>query len=256
MNKAFYINLPFAGLLSPVYVFVFPSWSSRPEANVLSKIRQLDWLGATLNGAAFALLMIALTFSGSTYAWYSGAAISIWTMSGLVLITYALQQVFSFRTTSSTCILPVHFLKSRDLMLVYLSTAAAAAANSTTLYYIPLFFNFTRGDTALTAAIRILPLITVFVFFVMLAGGSLPFVGRYAPYYTVGGVALLGSALMFTIRHDTQTGRIYGYEILIAAGTGQVFQNGMKGQGKHHWFHQCCADRHNCDSTFDCRVSF
>lgn len=60
----------------------------------------------------------------------------------------------------------------------------------------------------------------------MVAGGSLPLVGRYNLYYLVGGLLIVaGGALLCTIDADTAAGRIYGYEILLAAGTGLVFQN-------------------------------
>ncbi|KAK6436652.1 hypothetical protein LTR95_007154 [Oleoguttula sp. CCFEE 5521] len=223
---AFYINLPLAGLLSPVYLFVFPSFSLRPQESIIAKLKALDWTGAVLNGATFVLFMIALTFSGSTYAWNSGPAIALWVIWAAVLMTFILQQAFAVFTTPVDRIFPVHFLKSKELILLYVCTSCAAAANAATLYYIPLFFSFTHGDTALQVAVRLLPFIIMFIFFVMVAGGSLPVFGRYAPYYTVGSaLALTGSALMFTIRADTSVAKIYGYEILIGAGTGLMFQN-------------------------------
>jgi hypothetical protein len=171
--------------------------------------------------------MVVVTFSGSTWTWNSGQSIGLWTLFGVILISYILQQTFTLATTPSNRIFPTHFLTSRSMLLLYVATAAAAAAMSTTLYYIPLFFQFTRGDSALQAAIRLLPFIVIFIFCVMLAGGLLPVVGRYNVFYILGGALILvGGALMFTIDVTTKTGRIYGYEVLIAAGTGLVFQNG------------------------------
>jgi hypothetical protein len=171
--------------------------------------------------------MIAVTFGGSTYAWNSGSSIALWVVFGVCLISYILQQWFAIFTTKEKRIFPVHFLKSRTMVLLYIATSGAAAANAITLYYVPLFFQFTRNDSALKAAVRLLPFIIVFVFFVMLAGGSLPAVGRYAIYYVIGGaLSVIGGACIFTINATTSVARIYGFEILIAAGTGLVFQNG------------------------------
>ncbi|WPH05127.1 Hypothetical protein R9X50_00802900 [Acrodontium crateriforme] len=223
---AFYINLPLAGLLSPVYFFVFPSFKPMPGISVLQKLRTFDWVGTVLNGAIFVLVMIALTFSGSTYKWNSGSAIALWVIWGVVLLGFALQQYFAIFTTRENRIFPVQFLASKDLILLYICTACAATANATTLYYIPLFFSFTHGDSAIQVAVRLLPFIMVFVVFVMIGGGTLPIFGRYMPYYTIGSaLSLIGSALMFTIRSDTAPSKIYGYEVLIAAGTGLMFQN-------------------------------
>jgi hypothetical protein len=112
------------------------------------------------------------------------------------------------------------------MVLLYVATGGAAAANAVTLYYVPLFFQFTRNDSALQAAVRLLPFIVLFIFCVMLAGGLLPVIRRYNIFYIIGGaLALTGGALMFTINASTSVSRIYGYEVLIAAGTGLVFQN-------------------------------
>jgi Na+/melibiose symporter-like transporter len=170
--------------------------------------------------------MIVVSFGGSTFAWNSGSTIALWVVFGICLISYILQQYFALFTTMDRRIFPVHFLKSRSLLLLYIATAGAAAANAITLYYVPLFFQFTRGDSALQAAVRLLPFICLFIFSIMLAGGLLPVVGRYNIFYLIGGsLTLAGGALMFTIDANTSTSRIYGYEILIASGTGLVFQN-------------------------------
>lgn len=187
----------------------------------------VDWVGTFLNAGTFTIIITALAFSGSTFAWSSATSIALWVVWGVVFVAYVIQQGFAFLTTRLKQIFPVHFLKNPELVLLYFATSAAATAGGVTLYYIPLYFAFTRGDTALQAAVRLLPYIVVFIFFIMFAGGSLPIVGRYAPYYSVGGaLILIGSALMYTIRIDTSTAKIYGYEVLLAAGAGLTFQNG------------------------------
>ena len=95
------------------------------------------------------------------------------------------------------------------------------------IYYIPLFFQFTRGDSAIKAAVRLLPFIVLFVFFVMFSGGLLPVFGRYAPwYFPAGALIIVGGALMYRVKSDTSTSAIYGFEILIAMGVGLIFQTG------------------------------
>lgn len=213
-------------MCAPVYLFILPRWTFPSGLTTKAKILGLDLVGVFLTAAVFVFFITALTFSGSVYSWNSGTAIALWVVSGVVLLGSIIQQYFSIFTTPQRRIFPGHFLMSRDMVLLATCTACAATAYSVTLYYIPLYFAFTRGDSALESAVRLLPFIIVSIFFVMLAGGSLPAVGRYAPYYTVGGaLTIVGTALMFTIRTDTSVARIYGYEILIAAGTGIVFQN-------------------------------
>lgn len=113
------------------------------------------------------------------------------------------------------------------MLFLFFTTASAASAVAVTLYYIPLFFQFTKGDTALQACVRLLPFILPYVFSIMFSGGLLPVFGRYAPWYLPAGILMLiGGVLMFLVSTTTKTAAFYGFEILIAIGSGLVFQTG------------------------------
>lgn len=205
---------------------MYPAHNPRPDLSIQQKLDDIDWIGTFLGGAVFVLFMIVVTFSGSTYPWKSAACISLWAIFGGILITYIMQQCLSILTTKEQRNFPVHFLKSRTLILLFSATAGGAAALDIVLYYTPLFFQFTRGDSALKAAIRLLPFICAFIFFVMVSGGTLPIIGRYNLYYLIGGTLIvIGGGLLCTINVNTSAGLIYGYEILVGSGVGLVFQN-------------------------------
>ena len=170
--------------------------------------------------------MVALSFSGSLWSWDSPRSIALWTVWGIFLVAFIFQQAFAIFTTTKERIFPVHFLQSRTMILLYIATGCAAAPVAVVLYYVPLFFQFTRGDNALDAAVRLLPFICIYIFSVMFAGALLPRFGRYAPWYTAAGVLItIGGALMFTIDISTTKEQVYGYEVIIAVGTGIAFQN-------------------------------
>lgn len=107
------------------------------------------------------------------------------------------------------------------MVLLFIGTATATTGLSLGVYYIPIFFQFTKGDSAIKAAVRLLPFVTVSIFFIMASGAILPVYGRYSPFYIGTGVFLIiGGALMHTVDENTATGAIYGYEVLMAIGTG------------------------------------
>lgn len=192
----------------------------------MEKIKSLDILGAILNAGVFVIFMITVSFSGSSWAWNSARSIALWTLFGVFLVSYILQQTFCLFTSPDRRIFPAHFLKSRTLVLLHVATACSAAGTSVVLYYVPLFFQFTRGDNALEAAVRLLPFICTYIFSVMFAGALLPHLGRYAPWYLAGGAFMVaGSSMMFTISPATSTQRVYGYEVLVAVGVGLSFQS-------------------------------
>jgi hypothetical protein len=172
------------------------------------------------------LFITVVTFAGARFTWDSSTTIGLFTAWAIVLLAYIVQQYFAMFTTAAKRLYPVHFFKSLDMVLLYIATASTAGASAYPLYYVPVMFVFTRGDDPLKAAIRLLPYIVVFIVTIMIAGATLPAVGRYAPYYTLGGaLILIGSSLMFTIDMNTSVSAIYGYEVLVAAGCGLTFQN-------------------------------
>ena len=222
---AFYINLPLAGALAPSYVFLFPKFNPNPHMNNVRKLARLDWMGAFLNAAIFVLLVMALTFSGSSWAWSSPGSIVFWVLSGVSLIAFAVQQGFALFTSREMQLFPVHFLRSRTMVLLYLATAATSTAMGLCLYYTPLFFQFSRNDSALKAAVRLLPYIFPNVFGMMLSGALLPKLKWYAPWYTFSGILLLvAGCLQNQVTITTHTAAIYGFEVMTGFGAGMAFQ--------------------------------
>lgn len=73
-------------------------------------------------------------------------------------------------------------------------------------YYIPLYFQFVRGDSALTAAVRLLPFIVLMVAFGFLNGGLMSKLGYYMPWYLAGGLlTTAGGALMSISGHVSRS---------------------------------------------------
>lgn len=100
------------------------------------------------------------------------------------------------------------------LILLFVSSAAAGGAIFIPVYFIPLFFVFTKGDSPLEAAVRLLPFVFLLVFFSLVNGAAMGKEGHYQPWY-LGANALIvvGSALMYTVNENTSTVRP-GYMVI------------------------------------------
>jgi hypothetical protein len=199
----------------------------QPGVSVIKKIKQIDWLGAILNGAIYAIWVIPLTFGGSQWAWGDGRTITLFVLSGVLVVLFFLQQYFLIMTTTRQRILPLGFLKSRTILLLWMSTCTTSATQFTAIYFIPLIFQFTRDDTPLHAAVRLLPFITLWFVSILFTGGTLPKHGYYMPSALASGILItIGSALMFTVDTTTSPAKVYGYSILMAVGSGLSNQIG------------------------------
>lgn len=130
-------------------------------------------------------------------------------------------------TTKDNPILPLDLLQSPTQFLLYLGTATSITAFFVPAYYIPLYFQFTKGDNSMVAAVRLLPFVVVNIVFNIAAGAFLPRLRYYKLWYFASSICIvIGSALMYTVTSTTSTRAIYGYQVLIGAGSGCTLQIG------------------------------
>ncbi|KAL8873419.1 MAG: hypothetical protein Q9174_001114 [Haloplaca sp. 1 TL-2023] len=218
---AFYINLVLGAVLAPAYLFILPDFENLPTHTLLSKLKLVDWIGTTVLMGGSAFLIMAMNFGGSVFAWDSSEEIAFWVMTGVFLILMFLVTYFHPFVSNENKLYPSHFLKKFELVNLQIQLFMVSGLMFALTYYLPLFFQFTKGDSPLDAGVRILPFIVMIVFFSLLNGGLMPKFGYYMPWYLVGSVlALIGSSLLYTIRVETPIATIYGYTVLIGIGIG------------------------------------
>lgn len=168
---------------------------------------------------------MAINFGGSVYAWNSGRIIGLFICSGVLFILFALQQTLTIFTTTERRIFPIEFMKDRLMLVLFAETACASTSTFLPIYFIPLFFQFVRNDSALDAGVRLLPFVIFLVVVCVANGAVMSITGYYFPWYVVGGsFTLIGAALMYTVDNDSSAARVYGYSILIAIGAGAFVQ--------------------------------
>ncbi|KAH6670608.1 MFS drug efflux transporter [Halenospora varia] len=218
---AFYINLCIGAVCAPVYLFLLPNRDPRPGVKFLERGKEMDYLGCVLVVGAFVSGVMAINWGGLTYAWGSGRIIGLFVTSGVLFIVLGLQQVYLVGTTVERRLIPVEFFGSRTVLILFATTAASGAAAFVPIYMIPIFFQFTRGDGALDAGVRLLPFIALLVFSIFGNGALMAKFGYYMPWYTVGGLlAVIGGACMYTVDQSTSVANIYGFSIILGFGIG------------------------------------
>lgn len=244
---AFYINLIIGGIFTPVYLFLLPSFDPRPGKPISQRFGRFDFLGAVFSIAALVTLVMPINFGGTLYAWSSGQTIALFVVSGILFIVLAVQQSYSLMTTPTNRMFPVHFLRNKEAVLLFILAAACNASAFVPIYYIPIYFQFTRGDSALESAVRLLPLIFFLSATILLNGFLMSRFGYYQPWYAIGAALALiptvflckhlrplplhtENALMFPptarINSTTPTANIYGFEVLLGIGAGAFIQAG------------------------------
>ncbi|KAF5664284.1 putative DHA14-like major facilitator ABC transporter [Fusarium heterosporum] len=217
----FYINLPIGAIFAPAYLILFPNFDPNPTKTIAQKLCLVDWINAIIFLAGSACLTVALTFGGVVYRFNSGLIIALWTITGILLVVFIVLLKLHPLITKENRIYPLHFYKQWILINMQLQVFLSSGIILAMTYYVPLYFQFIKGDGALEAGVRLLPLIMSMVSLSMLNGFLMPKCEMISIWY-IGGSALsiIGSALMYTIDGDTSNYKVYGYNILVGAGAG------------------------------------
>lgn len=131
---AFYINLCIGGLFAPVYLFMIPKSDPRKGIPVLTRFKQLDWVGTVILVGAYISFIMGISFGGILYAWNSGQIIACFVLTAVLFGVFAVQQGFAIFTTIEQRIFPVQFLKSRTMLLLFSETSAGSVGIVVPLY--------------------------------------------------------------------------------------------------------------------------
>ncbi|KAM5489923.1 Efflux pump dep3 [Microsporum audouinii] len=218
---AFYINLPIGAAFLPAYLFLIPSVDPQPSKSFKEKCKMIDWIMTTIFLGGSACLIMAITFGGVVYSWNSASTIVLWAMSAVLLIVSILVAKFHPGVSRENRLYPVHFLNRPILINLQIQMFLVSGIALATTYYIPLYFQFLHGDGPLQAGVRLLPFIISLVVVSMINGTFMPALPYAMPWYTAGSaLVVIGTALMYTVNLDTSNAKIYGYTILVGAGTG------------------------------------
>ncbi|KAI1140567.1 MFS general substrate transporter [Hypoxylon sp. FL0543] len=223
---AFYLVIPLCAISLVLQALFYPPYRTPTNKSAWANIKEVDWVGNSLHMGVCLLFPISCTFLGESATWGTSSAIATWVMLTIVMITYVLQQSYSIGTMPENRLLaPCSILEDRTVLLTWVCSICGAASYGTMLNYLPIYFAFSRGLSPFDAAVRLLPFIGVFIFFIILCGGLLPAVRFYKPFFIIGSVLLLvGGGLLQTLGTDTHEAAVMGFEAVVAAGLGILWQ--------------------------------
>ncbi|QKX63136.1 uncharacterized protein TRUGW13939_10305 [Talaromyces rugulosus] len=193
--------------------------------STMDRCREFDYVGVILMIGACACFVMGVSFGGVTYAWNSGQIIGLFCTSGVLFIIIGFQQVFTVFTNIIRRVCPVEFFGSRTVLILFAMTVAGGTALFLPIYMAPLYFQFTRSDSALQSGVRLLPFIFLVIFTITSNGVLLSRWGLYMPWYLIGGILVaVGGGLMYTVALTTSVSSVYGYTVILGFGVGMFAQ--------------------------------
>lgn len=200
---------------------MLPSLDFVPNLNLKQRLSNIDWLGLGVWTGWCVSFFMAVTFGGTVFEWRSASMIILWVFVGVLGIGFSLTHILHPFVPAEKRLYPAHLLRNMRLGILQLATFCAASAVYIPIYYIPLYFQFARGESPVEAAIKLLPFVFMIATTAIVNGFSMSKLGYFMPWFLVGGLlAVVGGALMYTVDLATSTSAIYGYSVILGIGGG------------------------------------
>lgn len=196
------------------------------DVSFLDKFRKLDLLGTGVLIPAVICLLLALQWGGTEYPWGNSRIIGLFVVSAALVAVFIGIQIWK----GDDGTLPPRLFRNRDVLCAMLYTFLFGSAFYPIIYYLSVYFQAVRGDSAVGAGLKLLPLLMSCVLTSILSGalvGSV--VGYYNPVVLAGTALFAAGAGMISHAYtlDPPLGAWLGYQVLAGLGIGVGFQLGI-----------------------------
>ncbi|KAE8449402.1 hypothetical protein EG329_008303 [Mollisiaceae sp. DMI_Dod_QoI] len=214
----FYLNLPLGGVVM-VVIFFFLQVPDRPNTNIpfKDKLRRLNAMGLFALLPGVVCLCLALQWGGTTYAWSEGRIIALLVLAFLLLIAFAMIQVWKPEQAT----VPPRIFVQRSIASGFWVSCCLGAHMMMLVYYLPIWFQAIEGVSAVNSGLHLLPMVIPIVVASILTGQLVSRIGYYTPFL-IFGVCLtaVGAGLLTTLDINTSRGKWIGFQIVYGFGLG------------------------------------
>ncbi|PYH92892.1 MFS general substrate transporter [Aspergillus ellipticus CBS 707.79] len=216
----FYINVPAAALPSIFLLLLkLPTITLRGSKTHIQKLRELDLLGFFLFAPAVLCLLLALQWGGDTYNWSNTRIIVLFILSPIIFAVFCLLQ----QRKKDSAMLPPRVLRKRVMLTGAILSMCLSGCRSIIQYYISIYFQTIRNNTALQSGINTLPLVGGVLVSAILSGWFISHTRTYTPIMIPAGLCVVsGIAIMTTFTTTTPSSIWIPALILLGIGSGSA----------------------------------
>ena len=176
----------------------------------MQRVRQFDPVGTALLLPGLVLLLLALQWGGNAYAWGSTRVVVSLVLGLVLLVAFGISQLWA----GDNGTVPPRILRQRSIAAGAAVSLGFGSALVILTFYLPIWFQAIKGQSAVSAGFRLLPYFLCTVTFVILSGFVVSKTGYYSPPLIVGtALMVVGCGLLTTFRVDTTNGEWIGYEV-------------------------------------------
>lgn len=209
---AFLIQLPLIALSA---ILVGITVNIPVKEKEMSKIKRIDFAGATTLVLALVLLLLGLNSGGNLVPWTHPLVLACLPLSAVCLALF----VYIEARLAHEPIIPVHLLLDRTVACACLTNWFTTMATFISLYYVPIYFQV-RGYSATQAGLRLIPQSIGASIGSLGTGLVMRWTGRYYILNVFIESMLLVSAILIAVLFKRDLQDIPGYIALLLGGFG------------------------------------
>jgi hypothetical protein len=218
----FYINLPIGGftILAILLFFHIPSPKCE-KLTAIAQIKSLDPIGIFFFVPSMVCLILALQWGGLTYSWSAPTIIGLFITFAALLVLFFVVEVLM----PKTAMVPTRVILNRSVAGSMLFMFLLSGGLMSLVYYLTIWFQAVKGDSALHSGISTIPLILSMIIISIPTAIFTEKIGHYVPAMLLCPVVCAtGAGLLSTLTPSTDHSKWIGYQILYGFGLGFGFQ--------------------------------
>src|SRR5918997_2950502 len=209
----FYVNLPL-GVAALVFIVAYLHLPHVPRRH------KLDYVGFVALPLALVAVLLATTWGGATYPWYSSQIISLYAAGVLVLIGFLVNEYHAAEP-----VLPLRLWKNSVFTLSNVSNMAIAMTMFGAIFFIPVYAQGVIGLNVTNSGAVLIPLTASMIVVSIVVGRLITRTGRYKGLMLAGLLVMMGGYFLLTRLGygSTQTDLTLDM-IVVGLGLGAVLQ--------------------------------
>ncbi|KAL2866060.1 MDR family MFS transporter [Aspergillus lucknowensis] len=216
----FYINLPLGAGVATLLLFVnIPESKHKPPVHEVFRtaVHSLDLPGFFLIAPAAIMFFLALQWGGYQQPWDGSVVIGLFVGAAVTFVMFLGWE----RRRGDDAMVPFCMLKTRIIWSASATMFFFMGVLFTANYYLPIYFQAVKNDSAVISGVHILHMVIAQVVFAMTSGAMVEQRGYYLPWVLSGTViSSIAYGLLSMLSPSTLVGRWIGFQILYGTGCG------------------------------------
>jgi hypothetical protein len=167
------------------------------------------------------MLLLALQWGGTTYAWKSATIIGLFCGFGGLIPIFIAWQLW----LGDNAMIPPRLILKRTVIAIVLTAFFEVGCAFVIIYYLPEWFQVVKGVSPIKSGEMSVPLFISQIISTGISSGSVEKIGYFNPWLLFGAMfQAIGTGLYGTFKVSTSHSAWIGYQVLQGLGLGPAFQ--------------------------------